>query len=319
MAFDYKEEMKKRLDAVNQCIENYLPDEDGLQKVIIEALNYSILAGGRRIRPILLREFYGIYSKKNGPKAEPDYERIEPFLCAMEMIHTYSLVHDDLPAMDNDLLRRGKPTTHAKFGHANGVLAGDALLNYSVETLTKAFAEDDFSGEDCYDDISNADWNKRVVKAMKLLYSRAGIFGMIGGQTVDVEKTGQKLTEDELIFIYELKTCALISAAILCGAVLGGATMKDLAMLEPLGSDIGMAFQIRDDILDVTSTEAELGKPIGSDAQENKNTYMALLGRSACEALVNKPTKIAQNALSELYDGKEQLEELADSLAVRKN
>ncbi|MCR5584511.1 MAG: polyprenyl synthetase family protein [Lachnospiraceae bacterium] len=300
MAFDFNTEMKKRQDAVNRCIENFLPDEDGLQKIIIEALNYSILAGGKRIRPILIREFYAIFSRKTNPEIEPDFERIEPFMTAMEMIHTYSLVHDDLPAMDNDMLRRGKPTTHAKFGHANGVLAGDALLNYSVETVTKAFAEDDFSGEDCYEDITNVEWNKRVVKAMKLLYTRAGIFGMIGGQTVDVEKTGKPLTADELDFIYELKTCALISASILCGAVLGGAGIKDLAFLEPLGSDIGMAFQIRDDILDIEGDEKVFGKPIGSDEKNCKTTWVTLYGMEKAKEKVKAYTDDALGILDKL-------------------
>ncbi len=318
MAFEFEKEMKERQDTVNSCLENFLPDEEGLQKVIIEALNYSIQAGGKRIRPILLREMYGIFSRKTNPGTEPDFERVEPFMAAMEMIHTYSLVHDDLPAMDNDLLRRGKPTTHAKFGHANGVLAGDALLNYSVETLTKAFAEDDFSGEDCYDDISNADWNKRVVKAMKLLYTRAGIFGMIGGQTVDVEKTGKPLTADELDFIYELKTCALISAAILCGAVLGGADMRDLAMLEPLGSDIGMAFQIRDDILDIEGDEKTFGKPIGSDEKNCKTTWVTLYGMDAAKEKVKEYTEEAEKILDKLPDNTF-MKAFVNALATRNN
>ncbi len=316
MGFDYKKEFNERLDIVNRCIENYLPDEDGLQKTVLEAMNYSILAGGKRIRPILLREFYGIYCRKNDPNAEPDYERVEPFLCAMEMIHTYSLVHDDLPAMDNDLLRRGKPTTHAKFGHAMGVLAGDALLNYSVETATKAFAEDDFSGEDCYDDITNAEWNKRVVKAMKLLYTRAGVFGMIGGQTVDVEKTGQPLSADEMDFVYELKTCALISASILCGAVLGGAGMKDLASLEPLGTDIGMAFQIQDDILDIEGDEAVFGKPIGSDEKNSKTTWVTMYGMENAKKKVREYTDDAIAILDKLPDS-EFVKAFVNALAVR--
>ncbi len=316
MGFDYKKEFNERFDIVNKCIENYLPNEDGLQKTVTEAMNYSILAGGKRIRPILLREFYGIYSRKNNPDAEPDYERVEPFLCAMEMIHTYSLVHDDLPAMDNDLLRRGKPTTHAKFGHAMGVLAGDALLNYSMETATKAFAEDDFSGEDCYDDITNADWNKRVVKALKLLYTRAGVFGMIGGQTVDVEKTGQPLSADEMDFIYELKTCALISAAILCGAVLGGAGMKDLAFLEPLGTDIGMAFQIQDDILDIEGDEAVFGKPIGSDEKNCKTTWVTMYGMDSAKEKVKEYTEEALGILDKLPDN-DFMKAFVNALAVR--
>lgn len=297
---DFNEELSLKQAEINNTLSNFLPDEEGLQSVIFEAMNYSIEVGGKRIRPILLREFYGIYSKKNNPDVEPDYERIGPFISAIEMIHTYSLVHDDLPAMDNDMLRRGKPTTHAAFGHANGVLAGDALLNYSVETATKAFAEKDFSGEDYYDDITNEEWNRRVIKALKLLYSRAGVYGMIGGQTVDVAKTGQTLTKDELMFIYELKTCALIQASILCGAVLGGADLKDLAFLEPLGSDVGMAFQIRDDILDVTSSDAVLGKNVGSDEKNGKSTYVTLYGLDEAQAKVKEYTEHALEIVEKL-------------------
>ena len=318
MAFDYKKETEERLKYVNNCLENYLPEEEGLQKVIIEAMNYSVKAGGKRLRPIFMCEFYRIYSKMKDPDRIPDLSRIEPFLCAMEMIHTYSLVHDDLPAMDNDMLRRGKPTTHAKFGHANGVLAGDALLNYSMETATKAFAEDDFSGEDCYDDITNAEWNKRVVKAMKLLYTRAGIYGMIGGQTVDVEKTGQPLNKDEIEFIYELKTCALISAAILCGAVLGGADMRDLAFLEPLGSDIGMAFQIMDDILDVTGDDEKLGKPVGSDEKNGKTTWVTMYGMEAAKEKVAEYTDDALKILEKLPEN-EFMKACVKALACRDN
>ncbi len=317
MAFDFGKEFKIRQDAVNICLENYLPEEDGLQKAVISAMNYSILVGGKRIRPILLREFYSMFCRKNNPSEEPDFDRIAPFICAIEMIHNYSLVHDDLPAMDNDLLRRGKPTTHAKFGHANGVLAGDALLNYSVETITKAFAEDDFSGDDCYDDMTNTEWNKRVVKAMKLLYTRAGIYGMIGGQTVDVEKSGNSLNKDELDFIYELKTCALISASILCGAVLGGAGLKDLAFLEPLGSDIGMAFQITDDILDVEGDEEVFGKPIGSDEKNKKTTWVTLYGMKEAKEKVKAYTDEAIDILDKLPDN-EFMKAFVKAMAERK-
>ena len=300
MSYDLKRETEVRTKAINECIEKYLPEESGLQKVMPEAMNYSVLAGGKRIRPILLREFYLIYTKKNDPKAEPDMRRIEPFICALEMIHTYSLVHDDLPAMDNDLLRRGKPTTHAKYGHANGVLAGDALLNYSVETVTKAFIDEDSLEAEACGDVSIPEWNKRVIRAMRLLYNKAGIYGMIGGQTVDVEKTGKNLNKEELNFIYELKTCALISASILCGAILGGADEKDLAFLENLGSDIGMAFQIRDDILDIEGNELLFGKPIGSDEKNGKSTYVTIYGMESAKHKVEEYTDDAIDILDKL-------------------
>ncbi len=302
MNFDLNREIEVRTKAINECLKRYLPEETGLQRVMPEAMNYSILAGGKRIRPILLSEFYSLYSKKNAPGTEPDLQRIEPFICALEMIHTYSLVHDDLPAMDNDLLRRGKPTTHAKFGHANGVLAGDALLNYSMETVTRAFIDEEVCKTAVYGDVSNSGWNSRVIGAMRILYRHAGIYGMIGGQTVDVEKTGKSLNKEELDFIYDLKTCALITASVLCGAVLGGAKDSDLALLKPLGLDIGMAFQIRDDILDIEGDEQLFGKPIGSDEKNCKSTYVTLYGMEEAKRKVEEYTKGAEDILAELPD-----------------
>lgn len=315
---DLKKELSERQDYINTVLSNFLPDEEGLQETVIKALNYSINVGGKRLRPILMLESYRLFMKKYSKDKSVCEERIEPFLCAIEMIHTYSLVHDDLPAMDNDTLRRGNPTTHAKFGEAMGVLAGDALLNYSVETACKAFTDKAYSGLDFYEDIDDASWNLRVSKAMKLLYTRAGIYGMIGGQTVDVEKTGLPLSKDEVDFIYELKTCALISVSILIGAVLGGADTKDLAELEPLGYYIGMAFQIRDDILDITSTEEELGKPIGSDDKNNKTTFASIYGLEKSIETVNEYTEKAVRIAS-AFEGAEFLQELIKYLASRNN
>ncbi len=314
---DFEKEFVARKNYINECLLRFLPEEEGYQKTVLSAMNYSINVGGKRIRPILMREFYGIYSKKTNPNCDINFDRAEPFFCAIEMIHTYSLVHDDLPAMDNDLLRRGKPTTHAAYGHAMGILSGDALLNYSVETITKAFAEKDISGEDMYDDITNEEWNRRVRYALKFLYTRSGIYGMIGGQTVDVEKTGKALTKDELEFIYRLKTCALISVSILCGAVLGGADLNELVALEKLGNDIGMAFQIQDDILDVISDEETLGKTIGSDEKNNKVTFVTLYGLDKSKEMVSAFTADAIEILKTLPEN-EFLTELVNRLAERK-
>ena len=225
---DFKKELSERQSEVNNIISAYLPEETGYQKTVIEAMNYSVRAGGKRLRPVMMHELYRIFSDANEEKE--DESLIGPFLAAIEMIHTYSLVHDDLPAMDNDSLRRGLPTTHVKFGHAMGVLAGDGLLNYSVETACRAF-------ELGKNDEKSTERNLRVMRALKILYEKAGIYGMIGGQTLDVLKDGQPLDADEIAFIYDNKTCALIEAAVLCGAVLGGAEEKDFAALSEIDTE----------------------------------------------------------------------------------
>ena len=239
---NFREELKSKTAAVEKIVESYLPEESGTQHEIMEAMNYSVTAGGKRLRPLLMQETYRMFGGEG--------REVEPFMAAMEMIHTYSLVHDDLPAMDNDEYRRGKLTTHAKFGHAMGVLAGDALLNYAFETVAEAF--------DKSTDL------RRTAKALQILSRKAGIYGMIGGQVVDVQSSGNAIDQDRLDFIYELKTGALLEAAMMVGAVLAGASEEEVAVIEKVASDVGIAFQIRDDILDVTSTLEELGKPIHS-------------------------------------------------------
>lgn len=272
----FSEEFKKDQNYINEVLEKNLPSEEGFPKTVLEAMNYSVRVGGKRLRPIFLLETYKAFKTKNGIKTE-DYSSIEPFLCALEMIHTYSLVHDDLPAMDNDELRRGKPTTHKKFGHAMGILAGDALLNYSMETATKAF---------CIDDNADSEWNIRVMKALRVLYKKSGIYGMIGGQTLDVEKNGMQLTTDEIDYINDNKTCALLEAPLVCGAILAGADDNEIALLERMGQCIGRAFQIKDDILDITADETLLGKPVGSDAKNGKSNFAVLAGIEKAEDMV---------------------------------
>ena len=198
---NFREELKSKTAAVEKIVESYLPEESGTQHEIMEAMNYSVTAGGKRLRPLLMQETYRMFGGEG--------REVEPFMAAMEMIHTYSLVHDDLPAMDNDEYRRGKLTTHAKFGHAMGVLAGDALLNYAFETAAEAF--------DKSTDL------RRTAKALQILSRKAGIYGMIGGQVVDVQSSGHAIDQDRLDFIYELKTGALLEAAMMVGAVLAGA------------------------------------------------------------------------------------------------
>ena len=239
---DFKTEMAERTAQIEQIIKKYLPKEEGYQKTIMEAMNYSVLAGGKRLRPMLMQETYRLFGGRS--------EVIEPFMAAIEMIHTYSLVHDDLPAMDNDEYRRGKKTTHAVYGEAMGILAGDALLNYAYETAARAFAMEP--------------GNPGVCQAFQILTAKAGIYGMVGGQTVDVESEGKPgMTKEKLDFIYRLKTSALIEGAMLTGAVLAGATQGEQKIIEQTAGDVGLAFQIQDDILDVTSTMEVLGKPIG--------------------------------------------------------
>ncbi|ROR27125.1 geranylgeranyl diphosphate synthase type II [Mobilisporobacter senegalensis] len=254
---NFEKEQNDRIEYIEQILKEYLPEEAGLQKYVIEAMNYSVLGGGKRIRPLLMLETFCLFQKKIS-------KVIEPFMAAIEMIHTYSLVHDDLPAMDNDEYRRGRKTTHVVYGEAMGILAGDGLLNYAYEVACKAFD----MGENPV----------MIADAVKVLARKPGIYGMIGGQVVDVLANGSPLDKERLDFIYKLKTSALIECSMLIGAILGGATKEELEIIEQIASDVGLAFQIQDDILDVTSTLEVLGKPIGSDEKNSKTTYVTLEG-----------------------------------------
>lgn len=254
---NFKEEREKRTAEIEQILKKYIPLKEGFQKKIMEAMEYSLLAGGKRLRPMLMKETYALFGGKE--------DVIEPFMAAIEMVHTYSLVHDDLPAMDDDDYRRGRKTTHVVYGEAMGILAGDALLNYAFETAVKAFAM-------C------PQKSVEIGRAMQILSEKAGIYGMIGGQVVDVESAGKNISKEVLDFIYELKTSALIESAMMIGAALAGACEADIAKIEQIARRIGIAFQIQDDILDVTSTVEVLGKPIHSDEKNEKTTYVTLLG-----------------------------------------
>ncbi|MBU9725066.1 polyprenyl synthetase family protein [Diplocloster modestus] len=293
---NFNEELQKRVNEIEEIIREYLPAEVGFQKTVIQAMNYSILAGGKRLRPMFMQETYRLFGGST--------KVVEPFMAAMEMIHTYSLVHDDLPAMDNDEYRRGRKTTHVVYGEAMGILAGDALLNYAFETATRAFEMEPS--------------NIRIGKALRILAVKAGIYGMIGGQTVDVEAVGQPLTREKLDFIYELKTGALIEAAMLTGAVLAGASDGQLKTVEQIASDVGLAFQIQDDILDVTSTMEELGKPIGSDEKNEKTTYVTIKGLDQAKADVEMISQRAMDALHSLDRDDAYLQALMESLINRK-
>ncbi|MCU6697717.1 polyprenyl synthetase family protein [Laedolimicola ammoniilytica] len=290
----FKEELRTKTEEIEKLLMAYLPEETGFQKTVLEAVNYSVLAGGKRLRPMLMKETYQMFGGQG--------KVVEPFMAAMEMIHTYSLVHDDLPAMDNDEYRRGKKTTHAVYGEAMGILAGDALLNLAFETAAGAF------------DIETS---ARTAKALQILSKKAGIYGMIGGQVVDVESEGQPLSREKLDFIYRLKTSALIEAAMMVGAVLAGASDDEVETIEHVANDVGLAFQIQDDILDVTSTLEVLGKPIHSDDKNHKTTYVSLEGLDKAKKDVEEISERALSTLASLNHKNAFLEELIRMLITR--
>ena len=294
---NFKIELEQRTKEIEQILMKYLPQEEGHQHQIMEAMNYSITAGGKRLRPMLMKETYQLFGGNS--------QVIEPFMAAMEMIHTYSLVHDDLPAMDNDEYRRGKKTTHVVYGEAMGILAGDALLNYAFETAVKAF------------EIA-PEQSLTIGKALGILAEKAGIYGMIGGQVVDVLATGKPLSREELDFIYELKTGALIKASMMIGAVLAGASESNISKIEQIAADVGLAFQIQDDILDVTSTTEELGKPVKSDEKNEKTTYATLRGLEQSEEDVARISEEAICLLDEIEEKNSFLELLIRELIHRK-
>ncbi|MGN0481800.1 MAG: polyprenyl synthetase family protein [Lachnospiraceae bacterium] len=275
--------LQEKVKYANRVVCRFLPAAKGLQKTIMEACDYSVRVGGKRVRPVLMNE---VYLLCNG--SSDNAECLHSFMAAIEMIHTYSLVHDDLPAMDNDDYRRGNLTTHKKYGEDMGILAGDALLNLAFEVIFNAGV--------------NADDKGAVIRAGKILAEKAGIFGMIGGQVVDVEKTGQAVSKEEMDFIFRLKTGALIEASMMCGAVLAGADEDVVKAVERAGYHIGMAFQIKDDILDVTSTTEVLGKPVFSDEKNNKTTYVSLFGMEKAATDVEKHSKEAVAILKSVGD-----------------
>ena len=256
---------------LNERLAEWLPREETQAERLREAMNYSFTAGGKRLRPLLMAMTYAAFGGEG--------REIEPFMAAIEMIHTYSLVHDDLPCMDNDTLRRGKPTTWSVYGEDFGVLAGDGLLTYAFETAAKAF---EVAGDPA-----------RTGRAMALLARKAGLYGMCGGQALDVLLTGSDPSADQLDFIYRNKTGALLEASMMIGAVLAGADDEAVENVEKAAAAIGYAFQIEDDILDITADEAELGKNVGSDEKNAKTTYVTLYGMEAAQKEVRRLTEEA--------------------------
>lgn len=294
---DFKKQMEEKTGRIEKLLEQYLPPRVGCQKIIMEAMAYSLMAGGKRLRPMLLQETFRLFGGTG--------KIAEPFMAALEMIHTYSLVHDDLPAMDNDDYRRGRKTTHVVYGEDMGILAGDALLNYAFETAASAFAQ--------YPDQALL-----IGKAIGILAGKAGIYGMIGGQVVDVKETGRAVSQEVLDFIYELKTGALIESAMMIGATLAGAREEDVKKVEKIASCVGFAFQVQDDILDVTSTDAVLGKPVHSDEKNEKTTYVTLKGLEEAGRLVEEASMEAVRLLDELPGSNPYLSWLIEMLIHRK-
>ena len=289
---NFEEELKKRKERAEEILEAYLPAEEGFAAGLARAMNYSMRAPGKRLRPVLMEETYRMFGGEE--------RTVEPFMAAMEMIHTSSLIHDDLPAIDNDDWRRGRKTTHVVYGEAMGILAGDALLNYAYETAARAF--------------EMAPGDVRVERAFALLTRKTGIYGMLGGQSVDVMNDGKPLSRQMLDYIYENKTSALIEGSLMIGAVLANASAEEVDRMEQAGRYLGLAFQIQDDILDVTGTKEELGKPIRSDEKNEKTTYVSLEGIEKAREEAEKLTGKAQKLLT----GNHFLQELLAYLMNRK-
>lgn len=275
----FQEQMKNKVAEIEDILKDALPQQVSYQQTIADAMEYSVMAGGKRLRPLILQESYSMFGGE-------EKEAVSAFMAAIELIHTYSLVHDDLPAMDNDDYRRGRETTHKVFGEDMGILAGDALLNYAYETAIEG--------------VKKAAKKEAAIEACSILAKKAGVFGMVGGQVVDVEQTGKTLTKEQLDFIYRLKTGALLEAALMAGAALAGADREILTALEEIGRNVGMAFQIQDDILDLTSTTKELGKPVHSDEKNEKTTYVSLYGMEEAKRAVEEYSEKALRQLEEL-------------------
>lgn len=295
---NFQDELKKRTEEINKVIQSYLPEEEGFAKTMAQAMNYSILAGGKRLRPMLILETLRLF----GGEEKLAY----PFMAAMEMIHTHSLVHDDLPALDNDDYRRGRLTTHKVYGEAMGVLSGVALLNYAYEVMLTAF-----------DTADTPDCQAHVIQALKVMSHKTGLYGMLGGQSVDVENDGKPMSREMIDYIYENKTSALIEASVMTGAILGGAAEEETAIVEKAAKNIGLAFQIQDDILDVTGDQKVLGKEAGSDEKNQKTTYVTIEGLEKAKKDVEILSAQAIEDLNKLPGNNEFLENLIRILIKR--
>ncbi len=291
---DMAEKLKEYARLTQEGLETYLPEQAGALETIFQAARYSALAGGKRLRPAILMEFYALHGE--------NAEKALPFACALEMVHTYSLIHDDLPCMDNDDLRRGKPTNHKVFGEATALLAGDSLLTRAFETMLCH----------CPTEIPA----ENALKAAGILAARAGMEGMIGGQVMDLDFETRRPEKEELSQMVHLKTGCLLMAACEMGCALAGAGEEEMKKARLYGEKLGLAFQIQDDILDVTGSTEKLGKPVGSDAENHKNTFVSYYGLEECRRLVEENTRQAVEAVA-LLQGSDFLTELARSLQKR--
>lgn len=323
---EFSHEFELTVKNINEIIESYLPEREGLQKLVIDAMDYSVEAGGKRIRPMLMLKSFELYKDRmSSEKYEFLLPVVHSFMTALEMIHTFSLCHDDLPCMDNDKYRRGRESTWYKYGEDMGTLAGDGLTLYAFELVSGVFdrqLKKVRSGEADVPAETLAESSQAFVKAVNILSGKSGIYGMLGGQSVDVEMTGKALNDEQLMFIYRLKTGALLQCALMIGAELGGASEDDLKKLSDIGEKIGVSFQIQDDILDETSTVEELGKPIHSDEENQKTTYVSIYGLEKAAKEVEKLSHEAIDSLIELEgvneDARAFLVSLTDLLIHRK-
>lgn len=295
---DFKTDFKNKIIQIESELKRYFEYNTDIPNQIIDAMKYSVDAGGKRIRPVLMlascQMFGGAISD------------VVPFACALECIHTYSLIHDDLPAMDNSDLRRGKPTNHKVFGEAMAILAGDGLLNLAFEIVLKG-------------EFSESVSDRNIIKATSYLSSCSGISGMIGGQVIDIESENKLIDKKTLRTLQEKKTGALIRAAVACGAIIAGADDEDIALLEEYALNLGLAFQIKDDILDVEGDSTILGKPVGGDEELNKNTYVSLYGIDEAKNLLDNHSNLAKKSLEKYGKKAEFLLEMADYLLQRSN
>lgn len=290
-----KEKLTEQIEFIDRQLDKYLAEKNNPQNVIYKAMRYSVFAGGKRLRPVLMLNMCEMCGG--------DIDEVIPFACALEMIHTYSLIHDDLPAMDNDGLRRGMPTSHIKFGEATAILAGDALLNKAFEIVS------------AYDGANV----KRAMRAVNMLAVSSGTEGMIGGQVVDMESEGRDISLEALRYLHLNKTGAIIRSACTVGALMGGGSEEEIRAADEFAKNLGIAFQIQDDILDVIGTSEELGKPAGSDSEENKCTYVKLLGLEKSEEEAKKYSENAKKALEVFGKRADFLIWLTDYLTERKN
>ena len=296
---NFEQLLEQKIEETENCIRRYLPKEEGFAKKLAQAMNYAMMAGGKRLRPLILMESFRMFGGTG--------RTAEPFMAALEMIHTHSLIHDDLPALDNDDYRRGRKATHVVYGEAMGILSGDALLNYAYEVALHGF-----------DLTAGTLETSRAVLALQILAAKTGLYGMLGGQSVDVDCEGNAVDKDTLQGIYLRKTSALLEAAFMIGAVLAGASAEQIRAMEQAGRKTGLAFQIQDDILDVSGNAKELGKPIHSDERNEKSTFVTLYGTEEASSQVKRLSREAVEILQGIAEKEDFLPRLVEWLITRR-